>query len=100
MAIRVIERKKAVAWAVWALGKDQSEGIGTSRPSESGRGRRKSSFAAWTEITLTMRFKPSKIASCGLFAPRRRRQVRMEKGRSRYNEPNQVTVAKNVSMCI
>ena len=59
MAMRLTERKKAVAWAVWALGKDQSVGIGTRSADESGRGLRKINLAAWTATAVVKRLKHS-----------------------------------------
>ena len=96
-AMMAITRKKAVAWAVWALGNDQSAGIGTRSPVASGRGRRKNNLAAWTAITVTERLSPSSRTSRHFPVLMRARERMSDEGRRKYREPNQVMAVKNDS---
>lgn len=96
----VTARKKAVAWAVWALGNDQSVGIGIKSSSDSGRGLRKISLVTWVAITVTVRLRPSDRASRDLPIQIRKRARMAEEGRRKYNEPSQVMAIKKESQDI
>ena len=76
MAIRVTERKKAVAWAVWPLGNDQSVGVETRCTSESGLGLRKINLAVWTAIAVIEKPTTSKRISRD-FPAQSKKHVRM-----------------------
>ena len=54
LATRASAKKKAAAWAEWALGKDQSPGMSTSNSRDSGRARRKSSLRRWATMVVAI----------------------------------------------
>lgn len=97
-AISVTGRKKAVAWAVWALGNDQSDGIATISSAVEGRGLRNISFSAWTETIVINKLQLIKITCPFLPAQSSRIQSRADSGKRIYSDPNQVMVTKNKSI--
>lgn len=87
-----------MAWAVCALGNDQSEGMVTKSSVVDGRGRRNTNFAIWTEIMVISKLAMIKIACPDLPDKSSGKQIKTEIGKRRYSDPIHVSVVKKRSI--